>query len=268
MTIMKSLGLLGAIAAVLPLAAFSDSVRPAPAAGPDAVFHNGKILTVDPAFSIREAFAVRAGRIVAVGGNREILALAGTATRKQDLGGRTVLPGLIDSHLHAAAAAMTEFDHTLPDMETIRDVLDYIAGRAKMVPEGGWISLSQIFITRLKESRFPTRAELDAAAPKHAVAFHTGPDVMLNSLALKLNGIDRSFEVRDGGPGYLEKDAAGEPTGMLRGLGRFVKKASTRERQPTETDRLQRVRELFRDYNRVGITAIGERGGNQQNISQ
>jgi predicted amidohydrolase YtcJ len=90
---------------------------------------------------------------------------------------------------------------------------------------------------------------------------------MLNSLALKLNGIDRNFAVNDGGPGYLEKDASGEPTGMLRGLGRFVKKSATKERRVTDADRLSRIKELFRDYNRVGLTAIGDRGSNQQNIA-
>lgn len=250
------------IAAALCAVAAQAAQSPAP----DAIFHNGKIVTVDERFSIREAFAIRAGRIVAVGSDREVRALAGPATRVTDLRGGMVLPGLIDSHVHAANASMVEFDHEIPNMETVADVLAYIRGRAKVVPEGGWISVSQVFITRLKESRFPTRAELDATAPKHAVAFHTGPDVMLNSLALKLNGIDRHFRVTDGEAGYLEKDANGEPTGLLRGLGRYVKKTDPPQRRPSDTDRQTRLRDLFRDYNRTGITAIGERGGNQQNI--
>ncbi len=97
-------------------------------------------------------------------------------------------------------------------------MLDYVAARVRVVPEGGWISLQQVFITRLKEARFPTRAELDAVAPRHAVNFRTGPDNMLNTLAMKVCGFDRAWTVRDGGPGYLEKDAAGDPTGLVRGL--------------------------------------------------
>ncbi|MDO8542164.1 MAG: amidohydrolase [Opitutaceae bacterium] len=237
-------------------------------AAPDAIYHNGKVVTVDGRFSVARAFAVRDGRIVAVGNDREILAQAKTGTTTvHDLRGRMVLPGLIDSHVHAANAAMVEFDHVIPDMETVADVLAYFRDRAKVVPAGGLISLSQVFITRLKESRFPTRAELDAAAPKHAVAFHTGPDVMLNSLALKLNGIDRKFQVTDGGPGYLEKDSAGEPTGLLRGLDRFVNKTASVGRRPTDADRHERTRNLLRAYNQIGITAVGERGGNQQNLA-
>src|SRR6187551_292907 len=74
---------------------------------PDAVFYGGKVVTVDPAFNLREAFAVRGGRIVGVGTNAEMRALArGSATQQHDLGGKMVLPGLIDSHVHAPAAAM------------------------------------------------------------------------------------------------------------------------------------------------------------------
>ena len=152
---------------------------------PDAVFVGGKVLTVDPRFSIAEAFAVREGRVVATGDSARIRALAAPGrTSVHELGGRMVLPGLIDSHVHAPAAAMFEHDHEVPDMETIADVLAYVSARARVVPAGQWIQTSQVFITRLKESRYPTRAELDAAAPSHPVSFRTGPDNMLNSLAL------------------------------------------------------------------------------------
>ena len=154
---------------LLPLlVAFAVGQTRAQPAAPDTIFVNGKIVTVDADFAVREAFAVRGGRIVATGTTREMRTLArDDATTVRDLGGRTVLPGLIDSHVHAPAAAMFEFDHEIPDMETIRDVLDYITARTKVVPEGEWISLQQVFITRLREARFPTRAELDAVAPKH-----------------------------------------------------------------------------------------------------
>ncbi len=257
------------LAAVLLSLCALGSARAADAPPPEAVYVGGKVITVDNAFAVREAFAVQDGRIVAVGDSQTIRALArpGT-TRIHDLRGRAVLPGLIDSHVHATSASMTEFDHPLPDMESIADVLAYFRERVKVVPEGEWISLSQVFITRLREARFPTRAELDAVAPRHPVAFHTGPDVMLNSLALKLNQLDRNFEVKDGREGYMEKDAQGEPTGVLRGLGRYVNKASpSRTVKVTDADRVRRLRELFRDYNRVGLTAVADRGANAQAIT-
>ena len=88
-------------------------------------------------------------------------------------------------------------------METIADVLTYIRWRTALVPEGTWINLSQVFITRLREQRFPTRAELDEAAPKHPVVFRTGPDAAVNSLALSLSEITRDTAAPEGGTGRL-----------------------------------------------------------------
>jgi predicted amidohydrolase YtcJ len=232
---------------------------------PDAVFHGGKVVTVDGAFSVHQAFAVQAGRIVAVGTNAAIRGLANAQTTVVDLRGRFVLPGLIDSHVHAVPASMFEFDHEIPSMETVQEVLDYIAARTKVVPAGEWIQTQQVFITRLKEARYPTREELDRVAPNHPVAFRTGPDSMLNSLALAKCGFDRTFVVSDGGPGYLEKDAAGEPNGLTRGLARYIK-IESRARRATKEDYQRRLAEQLRDYNQIGFTAIADRGANAELI--
>jgi predicted amidohydrolase YtcJ len=243
------------------------SVLPAQEPPPDAVFLGGKILTVDAGFTVREAFAVRGGKIVAVGTTAEIRRLAQPGkTSTHELGGQMVLPGLIDSHVHAPAAAMFEFDHEVPDMETIADVLAYIRARTKVVPAGQWIQTSQVFITRLKESRYPTKAELDAAAPQHPVNFRTGPDNMLNSLALQKCGFDRNFQVSDGGPGYLEKDANGEPNGLTRGISRYIKTPGGRA--ATEAEQLGRLQALFRDYNQIGFTTIADRGASAASNQQ
>ncbi len=224
----------------------------------DLILHHGKIVTVDSKFSVQEAIAVTGNRITAVGDSASVLQNKGSATKLLDLEGRMVLPGLIDSHVHPEAA-LTEFDHPLPSMESIRDVLEYVTARAQVVPAGEWISLRQVFITRLREQRYPTRAELDEAAPNHPVSFATGPDQVLNTLALKRAGIDRHFKVTDGGPGHIELDpTTGEPSGLLRGLGRFVK-ITTSGKQPSEEDRYRRTVELFKDYNSVGLTTVCDR---------
>ena len=134
--------------------------------GPDLILQHGKIITVDVQFRIASAMAVRGDRIVAVGSDTEIAKLAGAGTRTVDLKGKTVMPGLMDSHSHAVAACMYEFDHNVPEMKTVADVLKYIRGRAA-VTKPDWIELTQVFITRLKDQRFPTKAELDAAAPNN-----------------------------------------------------------------------------------------------------
>ncbi len=226
------------------------------AAGPNLIIHNARIVTVDPAFSIQQAMAVEGNRIVAVGQEEDVLRLQTEDTELLDLDGRMVLPGLMDSHVHPCDAAMTEFDHPIPEMESVRDVLDYFRARAEVLDDGQWIVLQQVFITRLREQRYPTRAELDAAAPNNPCVFRTGPDASLNTLALKLSGIDRDFRVADGGPGYIEKDPqTGEPTGILRSCSRYIKSVDS-GRKATEQDRYDRLLTLLRDYSSVGITGI------------
>ena len=239
---------------------FAAAVYPAE---PDLILHNGRIVTVDRRFSIQQAIAVRDGRIVQVGRSSAVLKLKGVQTELVDLKGRMLLPGLMDSHVHPTGASMTEFDHPIPDMESIRDVLDYIAARARIVKAGDWIVVQQVFITRLREQRYPTRAELDAVAPEHPVIFRTGPDASLNSLALKLSKIDRDFKVNDGGAGFVEKDAkTGEPTGILRNCSRFVPVKSS-AREATEEEKRQRLVQLFRDYNSVGLTTVCDRDASE-----
>lgn len=243
----------------------STSVR---AADADVILHNGKVATVDKNFTIQQAIAIGGERILKVGSNAEVLKLKGPKTEVIDLGGKLVIPGLIDSHVHSTSACMTEFDHPIPDMETIQNVLDYIKGRAKALPEGTWIHVSQVFITRLKEQRYPTKEELDAAAPKHPVLFATGPDASVNSLALKLSGIDKDFRVTDGGAGYIEKDPkTGEPNGILRNCTRYVKVQGS-GRQASEIDRLDRLMQLHKDYNAVGITGTVDRDASPGDINQ
>jgi len=234
-------------------------------AGPLTVFSNGKIVTVDDAFSITDTMAVEGERIVALGAPAKALAAERADAQRVDLGGRMVLPGLMDSHAHPVGAATMEFDHPVPDIEDIPQLLDYIGSRAKALPEGALIGISQIFITRLKEQRYPTREELDRAAPQHPVQFSTGPDSMLNSRALQLAGIDRDFKVPAGSTGVVVFDARGEPTGLMHAFSPKINAKTIRAR-PDAAQTLELVKKLFADYNRVGLTTIADRGASQGNI--
>ncbi|MCS7238251.1 MAG: amidohydrolase [Thermoguttaceae bacterium] len=236
---------------------------------PVLIFVNGKIVTVDKDFSVAEAMAIQGERIIAVGPQAEVHKLAAEAGPVQatvDLAGRMVLPGLIDTHVHPPGASVFEFDHPVPAMESVADVLAYIRQRASVLPEGQWIRIQQVFITRLRERRYPTRQELDEAAPRHPVVFRTGPDAVLNSLALQLCGITKDFEIRDGLPGKIERDpVTGEPTGVLRNCARFIKYQSP-ERSPGFEDRVNALRQLLAAYNEVGITSVVDRSVGEGSI--
>jgi predicted amidohydrolase YtcJ len=232
----------------------------------DLILHHGKIVTADRDFSIRQALAVNEGRLIRLGTNDDVLQTRGPSTAVIDLQGKTVLPGLIDSHTHPTDASMIEFDHPVPEMKTIADVLDYIHSRAEALGSGRWVVVRQVFITRLLEQRYPTRAELDRAAPSNPVLFATGPDASVNSLALKLSGIDKNFRVD--GPGKIETDPrTGEPTGILRNCTRYIKQESP-DRKPTEADQDRRLIELLKDYNSVGITSIIDRDADPSAIDR
>ena len=233
------------------------------AAEPDLIVHNAKVITVDARGLITTAFAVTGDRISAVGLSADVLKLAGPKTQKLDLAGKVVMPGLTDSHVHATGASTYEFDHPMPEFDTIGDVLNYIAARTKVVPEGEWILMRQVFITRLRDQRYPTRAELDQVAPKHPVLFSTGPDAAVNSLALSLNSIDESYKIPDGETGYLEKDPkTGKLTGILRSCTRIIKTKSS-EKSPSKEEQLARLKQLFADYNSVGLTSVTDRNAGQ-----
>jgi predicted amidohydrolase YtcJ len=226
----------------------------------DLIVHNGKILTVDAKDTVVRAVAVKGDRILAVGSDAAILKHRGPATRLIDAKGHTVMPGLYDSHTHPLGAALSELDEELPYLQSLEDVFAYIRKKAAKLPDQEWIVLRFAFPTRLKEARFPTRAELDKAAPKHPVLYNAGPASLVNSMALKVSGITRA--TKNPANGVVVRDpATGEPTGMLRNADSLLKgvpgsKAST-------ADRREAVKKLFKLYNAFGITSIADRNASR-----
>src|SRR5262245_19852038 len=105
----------------------------------DAIFTNGKVLTVDAGFTVAEALAVRDGRVLATGTSGEITGLAGAGTQRVDLEGRTVVPGMIDAHCHMLATGLLLGNVGLHDCRSVREVLSRVAARAAATPPGQWI---------------------------------------------------------------------------------------------------------------------------------
>src|SRR6266404_1210019 len=160
---------------------------------PDMVLSNGKIITVDERFSIAQAVAVRGERIVAVGTNSEITRLAGPDTRRIDLRGRAVTPGLIDNHMHLLRAGTTwtrelRFDGVV----TRKQAIEMLRARAKMAGPGEWVyNIGGWAHQQFADDPKPfTRQELDQIAPDNPVALQESYyQVFLNSRAMQLFGI-------------------------------------------------------------------------------
>lgn len=224
----------------------------------DTLIRNARVLTVDPSSRIAQAVAIRGDRIVAVGTDAEVGALTGPKTRVIDAGGKTLMPGLYDSHVHPLGAATSEADHALPAYRSLADIKAYIAERAKVQPEGTWIVVRYAFPTRLDESRFPTKEELDAIAPDHPVLHQAGPAGMANSKALEVSGITR--ETPNPPAGQVVKDSkTGEPTGMLRNAYSLLKGLPSDAYGSRGTEDSERLKVLFRRYNERGLTSVADR---------
>ena len=143
---------------------------------PDTVLVNGKILTVDDRFSVREAVSIQGGRIQALGSTADIRKTAGPRTRVIDLQGRTVIPGLIDSHLHGIRAGLTfSTEVNWVGVSSLAEALDRIRQTAATMRPGAWVIVGGGWTTnQFKEKRRPTQAELETAAPNNPVYVQLG----------------------------------------------------------------------------------------------
>jgi predicted amidohydrolase YtcJ len=238
------------VAAVLVslVAACSSAPVSQDAGAPDLVLYNGKILTVDGKFSIAQAVAIRGERFVAVGANDPVKALAGANTRHIDLRGRTVIPGLIDGHLHNAGGGPGV---DLSKTRSIAELLAAVEARAKSTPAGELIvSNADWHEAQLHEKRLPHRTELDRAAPKHPVVLvRGGHEFILNSLAFERWGITR--ETKNPPGGEIGRDRDGNLNGELVDTARGLVKLPPPPKLTPEAIEAQ-----MKLLNSVGLTGI------------
>jgi predicted amidohydrolase YtcJ len=232
-----------------------SAAAPAPA---DLVLRNGKIITVDPKFSIKEAVAIRDGRFVAVGGERDVKVLIGRGTRVIDLAGRAVIPGLIDSHVRATLAGLN-WDGELhwERVRLLADGMRQIAAAAKTKPAGSWIVVGGGWVpTQFAEKRFPSRAELDAAAPSHPVYVQYLRDgALLNSAALSALGVTAATPDPVGGR-FERNPKTGELSGWLQGTA--WEYAYSKTPHLSFDQARGSLQNCFRELNRLGITSISD----------
>ncbi|MFM9608210.1 amidohydrolase [Streptomyces niveiscabiei] len=234
---------------------------------PTLVLTGGQVLTVDDGFTVTEGVAVRGGRIVATGSDAAMRALAGPGTRIVGLGGRTVLPGLNDSHLHGAAYGMTRPPFTVdvghPAVASIAGVADAVRRATHVTRPGEWIvglgwDPGYLAECVADPRRFPHRRDLDAVAPQHPVCLtdFSSHMVWANSEALRRCGVDADSAHRHGG--VVDLDADGTPTGILREAAQRLVQAALPT--PTIAQRRRAVQGVIRELHTRGITSYTEPG--------
>lgn len=216
---------------------------------PDTILFNGKLITMDSAANIVQAMAIKDGKIMRLGSDQQILDLAGDATQRIDLGGRAVIPGLIEGHAHTIPASVSEYFQEIPEIISVEQTLGWIEEEARRKSPGEWIVHPKFFFTRLEQMRQLTRQELDSVAPDNPVFLNGSYGGLVNGKALDLSGMKDMDH-----PGIL-KDGTGEPTGVIRRsafslLDQNVPESLTPENQ------LEALIEMHRLYNRVGITSV------------
>ena len=240
--------------AILALLGAFESKAAQPVSRPDTIYVNGKVVTLDARSSIAQAFAVRGQRIVAVGRNATIAALAGAGTRKVNLRGATVIPGLTDSHDHLwNSAKYITRGVDMVGVVTLKEMQDRL--RAALVRSGGEV----VFTTTGWSIRpAPTRKDLDAVSstvPIVLIARRRGVGV-LNSAALVRLGISREH------PMFMEArvpvDDSGEPLGTPPAYPISVYMIDALLPTMTHDQQDEMVRQAMQERNALGITSIRE----------
>lgn len=223
----------------------------APAA--DLVLFRGKIVTVDDAFSIREAIAMKDGRILAVGGNE--LRNRYPGARVVDLRGRTVIPGFHDTHIHLGGHSRRYID--LNDTTSLAQLKHQVAEKTKELGPGEWITGGGWDEYHFTEQRKPLRADLDAAAPNNPVVLTRagGHSSVGNSKALQMADINRATP--DPPRGLIERGADGQPNGVIRERNDLYTRLVPRDKPADVRDSLL---QNVRDQLKLGITSVIEAG--------
>ena len=246
---MLRLALVALLCAALP---FADLVV-AQSQHVDLLLHNGKVLVVDDAFSIRRAIAVRDGKVVEVGG--EELVKKYQADRVIDLHGCLLMPGFNDTHIHISGDSRRYVE--LAGTKSIEELKGRVGSKAKELGPGEWITGYGWAEDDFAENRLPSRTDLDEAAPGNPIVLSRagGHSVVANSLALNLAKITR--DTPNPPSGVIEHDKGGEPSGVIRegfeSLTRLVPPDKTEELLPSFKTHLQ-------DLLNLGITSLVQAG--------
>ncbi len=221
---------------------------------PHLILRNAKLLPQNPEYAHASAVAIRGHRILAVGSDEEIRALARSGTQQIDLRGRLLLPGFTDSHIHLFDHAMSPHRMALAGTTSLDDLLQRLMREAAEKPPGSWIQGRGWNETRWPDPVHPTKKDLDRAAPDHPVILWRSDMhlAVVNSKALSAAGIDR--QTPDPEQGRIDRDEHGEPSGGLR--ERAIRLVKDLIPLPPEEQVMQAIQDSFADFHRLGLTGV------------
>jgi predicted amidohydrolase YtcJ len=243
------------LVAVLAAAVLPAGVR---AQSADTVLVNGKVITLDGRSSVAQGIAIHDGRILETGTNEDVRKRADAHTKVVDLGGRTVIPGLMDSHIHALRAGLTySVELSWIGVPSLAKGLDLIREAARTAKPGQWIKIGGGWTElQFAEKRGPTVAELAAAAPDRPVyvqrLYNTA---WITPAGIKLMNLTPATEIPGG---KAEKDAGGNLTGVFTGVNRAFNFFTAKIPGPGIQDQYAGTKKYFRELNRLGMTAIND----------
>ena len=247
---MKPFVLVAVLAAMLPAGVRAQSA--------DTVLVNGKVITLDGRSSVAQGIAIHDGRILETGTNEDVRKRADAHTKVIDLGGRTVIPGLMDSHIHALRAGLTySVELSWIGVPSLAKGLDLIREAARTTKPDQWIKIGGGWTElQFAEKRGPTVAELAAAAPDRPVyvqrLYNTA---WITPAGIKLMNLTPATEIPGG---TAEKDAGGNLTGVFTGVNRTFNFFTAKIPGPGIQDQYAGTKKYFRELNRLGMTAIND----------
>src|SRR3989449_4514379 len=237
-------------------------------AAPDLILHHGVFTTLDRANPTASAVAVRDGKFLAVGDDKDVTALAGPDTRVIDLKGRRALPGLIDNHLHVIRGGLNfNMELRWDGVRSLADAMSMLKRQVAVTPPPQWVRVVGGFTeAQFAEKRLPTLDELNAVAPDTPVfILHLYDRALLNAAALRAVGYSKDTPNPPGGE--IVRDASGNPTGLLLAKPNAMILYSTLAKGPklAREDQLNSTRLFMSELNRFGVTSAIDAGGGFQN---
>ena len=233
---------------------------------PELILTNGNIHTMDPAMPRAQAVAISGGRFFAVGTNDEIANLPSAGVTKIDLGGKTVLPGFIDAHLHTASSGLRHLKEVNCDLRSISAIQNALRDRAAKTPPGKWVVGFMYDDTKTAEGRPLTKADLDAVSTTHPILVNHrgGHTSYVNSRAMQIADINEKTPDPEGGK--FQRGSDGKLTGRVeeRANGAFSRKIPD---SATRAERREGVKLITKMIARSGITSVNDPQGSPEDLA-